>query len=539
MSLVEKCWMVTSKISVIALLMITGIYFGKFVCPYIKKKKGAVAVSIVYITIMLVLYMIPPQIDNFSAYLIGVIAAFLAMYVEDRRNIYQKIFLAITFFSIRWLTVAMAGRLDDLVTKALVFRNMSAEKVWLQYGLYVGTRVLDIVLCIAFIAVAIGLINKAYIYKKDEMSVKEMVMLIIPSLVGVTGYGILQYYLMIYERDTGKNLIDTYGFYGALSFLHYLISIVAILVVIVMFQNWKEMQEEQRGQELVLNQISDMKKHIEEVEKLYRDIRSMRHDMGNHIQTLEHLVAHNNMDDATEYLEHLKNEWDEVSPEIKTGSPVIDVILMEKLREAKERQIRFMKAYYAKQDAEKLSGKGDTSQKLTLMKTSADSLKKSADALNDSSLWEKKKIKKKDEKTGEEIEVEDYDWDKITKAVKSFVEDYNDVVKEAGESNTKDVLRNASWMTGMTDKNSNMLAKIGITIGKGNKLELDEDALRQADISSLKTIFTGYNSFVSKISQKATGISNAANRASATYTNNGTYSKTDSLLTSSKIDEEV
>lgn len=346
MSLVEKCWMVTSKISVIALLMITGIYFGKFVCPYIKKKKGAVAVSIVYITIMLVLYMIPPQIDNFSAYLIGVIAAFLAMYVEDRRNIYQKIFLAITFFSIRWLTVAMAGRLDDLVTKALVFRNMSAEKVWLQYGLYVGTRVLDIVLCIAFIAVAIGLINKAYIYKKDEMSVKEMVMLIIPSLVGVTGYGILQYYLMIYERDTGKNLIDTYGFYGALSFLHYLISIVAILVVIVMFQNWKEMQEEQRGQELGLNQISDMKKHIGEVEKLYRDIRSMRHDMGNHIQTLEHLVAHNNMDDATEYLEHLKNEWDEVSPEIKTGSPVIDVILMEKLREAKERQIRFLSDFH-------------------------------------------------------------------------------------------------------------------------------------------------------------------------------------------------
>lgn len=350
MSLVEKCWMVTSKISVIALLMITGIYFGKFVCPYIKKKKGAVAVSIVYITIMLVLYMIPPQIDNFSAYLIGVIAAFLVMYAEDRRNIYQKIFLAITFFSIRWLTVAMAARLDDLVTKALVFRNMSAEKVWLQYGLYVGTRVLDIVLCIAFIAVAIGLINKAYIYKKDEMSVKEMVMLIIPSLVGVTGYGILQYYLMIYERDTGKNLIDTYGFYGALSFLHYLISIVAILVVIVMFQNWKEMQEEQRGQELVLNQISDMKKHIEEVEKLYRDIRSMRHDMGNHIQTLEHLVAHNNMDDATEYLEHLKNEWDEVSPEIKTGSPVIDVILMEKLREAKERQIRFLSDFHYPQN---------------------------------------------------------------------------------------------------------------------------------------------------------------------------------------------
>lgn len=42
------------------------------------------------------------------------------------------------------------------------------------------------------------------------------------------------------------------------------------------------------------------------------------------------------------------------------------------------------------------------------MRSSADSLKKSADALNTSSLWEKKKIKKKDEETGEETGVEDY-----------------------------------------------------------------------------------------------------------------------------------
>ena len=36
------------------------------------------------------------------------------------------------------------------------------------------------------------------------------------------------------------------------------------------------------------------------------------------------------------------------------------------------------------------------------MKTSADSLKKSADALNDSSLWEKEN-KKKDEKRGKRL----------------------------------------------------------------------------------------------------------------------------------------
>ena len=172
MSLVERCWMITSKFSVIAILIITGICFGVFVYPYMKKKREAALVSIVYIGIMSVLYLIPQQIGNFSAYMLGVMAAFLVMYVQDRRNIYQKIFLAVTFFSIRWLAVAMADRLDDFITKALVFGNTIAGRQWLQYGLYVGTRILDIVLCIVFLAVAIGLINKAYVYKNDEMNVE-------------------------------------------------------------------------------------------------------------------------------------------------------------------------------------------------------------------------------------------------------------------------------------------------------------------------------------------------------------------------------
>lgn len=201
---------------------------------------------------------------------------------------------------------------------------------------------------------------------------------------------------------------------------------------------------------------------------------------------------------------------------------------------------KLVKAYYAKQDAQSASQSGDTTQKLTLMRSGADSLKKSADALNNDSLWEKKKVTKTDEKSGEKIEAEDYDWDAIIKAVKSFVEDYNFVVGEAGNSNTKNVLRNAAWMTGITDKNRNLLAKVGITIGKGNKLELDEDALKKADISSLKTVFTGYNSFVSKISGKAGSISNAAARTKAvTYTGSGSYSDTLSRLVSGTVDERI
>ena len=59
---------------------------------------------------------------------------------------------------------------------------------------------------------------------------------------------------------------------------------------------------------------------------------------------------------------------------------------------------KLLKAYYAKQDAEKAASGGETVQKATMMKTGADALKKSADALNNDELWEKKKNKKKENK---------------------------------------------------------------------------------------------------------------------------------------------
>ena len=200
---------------------------------------------------------------------------------------------------------------------------------------------------------------------------------------------------------------------------------------------------------------------------------------------------------------------------------------------------KLLKAYYAKQDAEKAVTAGDSVHKSTLMKNGADALKKSAEALNNDALWEKKKIKKKDETTGEEIEVEDYDWDSITKAVKSFVKDYNDVVEQAGNSDSKDVLRNAVWLTGMTGATGKTLSKIGITIGKGNKLELDEETLKKSDISTLKTLFSGYNSFADKVSVKANGIMNAAARSIGTYKSNGKYSNVLSELVSGKVDKEI
>lgn len=341
MSTIEFAWAITSYVSIITIMLLTSICFCYFVRPYLKSKKASICVGSVYFTVVLLLYIVPPRLNNFVAYAIGIFAAFIVMYVEDRRNVEQKIFLVVTFFSIRWFTIAMAGKIDSILIEGIVMERNMAERSLLQFGIYVAFKIVNVGIGFIFIVVSTYLLNKSFDYKNANMTKKELLMLIMPSLSGMTGYGILQFYQNIYERDTGKSLASVYGIYGYFSFLHYLISIISILVMVIVFQKLKAWQLESAGQKLIQSQIMDMKRHIKEVEKLYQDIRLLRHDMGNHIQTIENLLDNNDRKDAIEYAARLRKEWQDISFEIKSGNPVTDVVLLEKKKEAEEQHIKF------------------------------------------------------------------------------------------------------------------------------------------------------------------------------------------------------
>ena len=90
--------MITSKFSVIAILIITGICFGVFCISIYEKEKGSCSGQYCLYWNYVCAVSDTAADWQFSAYMLGVVAAFLVMYVQDRRNIYQKIFLAVTFF---------------------------------------------------------------------------------------------------------------------------------------------------------------------------------------------------------------------------------------------------------------------------------------------------------------------------------------------------------------------------------------------------------------------------------------------------------
>ncbi len=181
---------------------------------------------------------------------------------------------------------------------------------------------------------------------------------------------------------------------------------------------------------------------------------------------------------------------------------------------------KLVKAYYAK-NSSKATTDEETKTNNSNVTSGATSLKVAADALiSDTKLFTKSKTTK--DENG--VETTDYDWDSITKKVQNFVDSYNDTVKNSLDSTSNSVLSSTLSMVKGTAANSNMLKSVGITIGENNKLVLDKDALKASDINDLKSLFSGVGSYAYSVSSSASNIGNAAAKATATYTSDGSYS---------------
>ncbi len=115
------------------------------------------------------------------------------------------------------------------------------------------------------------------------------------------------------------------------------------------------------------------------------------------------------------------------------------------------------------------------------------------------------------------------------KAIKDFVSSYNSVIDTADDVNSKGILRNAVWMTNITKQSAGLLGELGISIGKDNKLTLDETKWAEAGNTTKASLFNGRQGLGEKMVYKAGQMTNAsAEKASYTasaYKENGDYTK--------------
>ena len=194
---------------------------------------------------------------------------------------------------------------------------------------------------------------------------------------------------------------------------------------------------------------------------------------------------------------------------------------------------KLMKAYYSQDKSSNVSSLvKNTEPASVLTAQDAASMSSSIKDVMKASLWEKKPVTVKDE-AGNETVKQDYDREAIGKALQKFTEDYNKTIETAGNSNSMSVLRNGSWLTKSTSVNSKLLSKAGITVGLDNKLSFDQEKLNEADISTVKSLFTGYGSYASQLLTRSNAIASAA--APSSYNRNGSYSYLNNLNSSFNV----
>lgn len=100
-----------------------------------------------------------------------------------------------------------------------------------------------------------------------------------------------------------------------------------------------------------------------------------------------------------------------------------------------------------------------------------------------------------------------FDRKKITEAITNFTNDYNKTLEAAADVNNSKASQTASFMVSGTKAFETNLNKIGITVGKDNKLSVNKEQLEKASISSIKSVFNGTNSYAANTATKATQIS--------------------------------
>lgn len=308
----------------------------------VRKKKIAALGGAAYFFVFLFFYATKLSMDYYLVYGMASLAMFLVTCWMDRRNYRQKAFLVATFFSLSLFAASMAEIIYDFLYDFALGTAYMRSHPALSPVLYILMCSCDLAFEFTFTSIGCWQVVRVYVSKEEEMGKKELVMLALPSLMGVIGYEIMRYYRVFYALRTGT----MEKAYDSLAFLFCLASSVTVIEVTILYQGIKAKQEKSQQAKFLAAQAASIRRHIGQVEGLYHNIRSMKHDMANHILILERLYEKGEIREAEAYGKCLQEGLAKMSGGIKSGNPVTDVILQEFAREAQAKGISFCTEFY-------------------------------------------------------------------------------------------------------------------------------------------------------------------------------------------------
>ena len=179
-------------------------------------------------------------------------------------------------------------------------------------------------------------ISKVCVYRKEAIELNKKVvlsMMAYPILIMIwdTGYG-------FYISDNINEKIVESLIYN-IGFSSWIIMIFIGLLLIYMYGLIEKQFIEEREKTILENEFFLKQRHYKEIENMQFQIRSIKHDMKNQINTALYLLKKEDIDGAKEILDIQNDEITKAEDVLFTGNSAIDSVLNIKGIEAKKNNI--------------------------------------------------------------------------------------------------------------------------------------------------------------------------------------------------------
>ena len=326
-------------------------FFGRFAEPKLCRLRNAQwVVGIVWILIRIVKGALFRETDSVTLIvelLFTTVSLFAFCVGWYKGNIPLKIFLAIQFIALRELAfwagysfLYIGNELIDMLARRMS-SNISAEYLLVA---------VDVLVCISVVLVeaiegvllfvSIRRIVKSFHCREKGRMDKEVVFYLLPAVAGVLVAVLVR--LLIFAVTEGVPVL-LYERYPALYLIIPMIAFVLLGAIVFSFriyQNMVALQEEWAEKIILENQITQMQSSMVEMEHLYDGIRSVKHDMKNHMAVLQNLIQKRYSgedEEIQQYFEGMYQSVEQLDSRVHTGNAVSDAVVESKFRYAAKR----------------------------------------------------------------------------------------------------------------------------------------------------------------------------------------------------------
>ena len=258
------------------------------------------------------------------------------------------VFLAVTFQAIadisRYIIAIMFGvigdGLIDLVNSAFMNGTITSEKTFevLLNCAVVGEWLVQYALIAFLLRFSLKKLVSYYKEKDHRINGAELLFILVPSSVGLMICMLLRIIMISAEDGVPKLLYEKYPILIFVIPMILLLSLISVLCGVKLFQDMIDRNRERSSRIVLEKQITAMREQMEETERVYSDIRRIKHDMKNTISVIVRLSDMKVGEENTElkkYLAELSGDLDRSEFLFKTNNTVADTLLNIKYHEGK------------------------------------------------------------------------------------------------------------------------------------------------------------------------------------------------------------